>query len=51
MRKATVVNMPSSKDEPIDVRMRSTTEKARRNWTQIVYSARRKALAPSSMVG
>ena len=49
-RKATVVKSPSAKELPTVVRMSSRTLKAKRNCTQIVYSALRKALAPVSIV-
>ena len=49
-RKATVVKSPSAKELPTVVRMSSRTLKAKRNCTQIVYSALKKALAPVSIV-
>ena len=49
-RKATVVKRPSAKELPTVVRMRRSTEKASKNCTQIVYSARRNAFAPVSIV-
>ena len=49
-RKATVVKRPSAKELPTVVRMSSRTLKAKRNCTQIVYSALKKALAPVSIV-
>jgi len=49
-RNATVVNKPSVKLLPMVVSTKSKTEKHSRNCTQIVYSARRKALAPISIV-
>ena len=49
-RNATVVKRPSAKELPTVVRMSSRTLKAKRNCTQIVYSALKNALAPVSIV-